>query len=199
MFLAKLLSRLLHPIFIPTITLAIISTKFLNIIILSNQLNIIIIGTVIFTLLFPLLSILYLLFTKRIKSLQIEEKEERILPILFTIIWMLIGYYFLGNILEYAPVVNSIYLGMIATLGITLLITKYWKISLHMAAIGGCFGVFLNLQYIYGGVINYVIFILILSGLLGYSRAILKAHNMRQIYSGFLLGVLILVGFISYL
>ena len=199
MFLAKLLSKLLHPIFIPTITLAIISTKFLNIIILSNQLNIIIIGTVIFTLLFPLLSILYLLFTKRIKSLQIEEKEERILPILFTIIWMLIGYYFLGNILEYAPVVNSIYLGMIATLGITLLITKYWKISLHMAAIGGCFGVFLNLQYIYGGVINYVIFILILSGLLGYSRAILKAHNMRQIYSGFLLGVLILVGFISYL
>ena len=199
MFLAKLLSRLLHPIFIPTITLAIISTKFLNIIILSNQLNIIIIGTVIFTLLFPLLSILYLLFTKRIKSLQIEEKEERILPILFTIIWMLIGYYFLGNILEYAPVVNSIYLGMIATLGITLLITKYWKISLHMAAIGGCFGVFLNLQHIYGGVINYVIFILILSGLLGYSRAILKAHNMRQIYSGFLLGVLILMSFISYL
>ena len=199
MFLAKLLSRLLHPIFIPTITLAIISTKFLNIIILSNQLNIIIIGTVIFTLLFPLLSILYLLFTKRIKSLQIEEKEERILPILFTIIWMLIGYYFLGNILEYAPVVNSIYLGMIATLGITLLITKYWKISLHMAAIGGCFGVFLNLEYIYGGVINYVIFILILSGLLGYSRAILKAHNMRQIYSGFLLGVFMLVSFISYL
>ena len=199
MLLAKLLSRLLHPVFIPTITLAIISTKFLNIIILSNQLNIIIIGTVIFTLLFPLLSILYLLFTKRIKSLQIEEKEERILPILFTIIWMLIGYYFLGNILEYAPVVNSIYLGMIATLGITLLITKYWKISLHMAAIGGCFGVFLNLQYIYGGVINYVIFILILSGLLGYSRAILKAHNMRQIYSGFLLGVLMLVSFVSYL
>ena len=199
MFLAKLLSRLLHPIFVPTITLAIISTKFLNIIILSNQLNIIIIGTVIFTLLFPLLSILYLLFSKRIKSLQIEEKEERILPILFTIIWMLIGYYFLGNILEYAPVVNSIYLGMIATLGITLLITKYWKISLHMAAIGGCFGVFLNLQYIYGGVINYVIFILILSGLLGYSRAILKAHNMRQIYSGFLLGVFMLVSFISYL
>lgn len=199
MFLAKLLSRLLHPIFIPTITLAIISTKFLNIIILSNQLNIIIIGTVIFTLLFPLLSILYLLFTKRIKSLQIEEKEERILPILFTIIWMLIGYYFLGNILEYAPVVNSIYLGMIATLGITLLITKYWKISLHMAAIGGCFGVFLSLQYIYGGVINYVIFILILSGLLGYSRAILKAHNMQQIYSGFLLGVLMLVSFVSYL
>ena len=199
MFLAKLLSRLLHPIFIPTITLAIISTKFLNIIILSNQLNIIIIGTVIFTLLFPLLSILYLLFTKRIKSLQIEEKEERILPILFTIIWMLIGYYFLGNILEYAPVVNSIYLGMVATLGVTLLITKYWKISLHMAAIGGCFGVFLNLEYIYGGVINYVIFILILSGLLGYSRAILKAHNMRQIYSGFLLGVFMLVSFISYL
>ena len=199
MFLAKLLSRLLHPIFIPTITLSIISIKFVNIIILSNQLNIIIISVMIFTLLFPLLSILYLLYTHRIKSLQIEERKERILPIIITIIWMLIGYYFLANILEYAPIIKSIYLGMIATLFITLSITKYWKISLHMAAIGGCFGVFLAIQSRYGGVINYVILILILSGLLGYSRAILKAHNMQQIYSGFCLGVLTMIVFISYL
>jgi len=199
MFLAKLLSRLLHPIFIPTITLSIISIKFVNIIILSNQLDIIIVGVMIFTLLFPLLSILYLLYTDRIKSLQIEERKERILPITITIIWMLIGYYFLANILDYAPRIKTIYLGMIATLFTTLLITKYWKISLHMAAIGGCFGVFLAIQSIYGGVINYVILILMLSGLLGYSRAILKAHNMQQIYSGFCLGVFMMIVFVSYL
>ena len=199
MFLAKLLSRLLHPIFIPTITLSIISIKFVNIIILSNQLDIIIIGVILFTLLFPLLSILYLLYTNRIKSLQIEDRKERILPIIITIIWMLIGYYFLANILDYAPTIKTIYLGMIATLFTTLLITKYWKISLHMAAIGGCFGVFLAIQSIYGGVINYVILILMLSGLLGYSRAILKAHNMQQIYSGFCLGVFMMIVFVSYL
>jgi len=199
MFIAKLLSRLLHPIFIPTITLSIISIKFVNIIILSNQLDIVIVGVIIFTLLFPLLSILYLLYNNRIKSLQIEERKERILPITIVIIWMLIGYYFLANILDYAPIIKTIYLGMIATLFTTLLITKYWKISLHMTAIGGCFGVFLAIQSIYGGVINYVILILILSGLLGYSRAILKAHNMQQIYSGFCLGVFMMIGFVSYL
>ena len=199
MFLAKLLSRLLHPIFIPTITLSIISIKFVNIIILSNQLDIIIIGVMIFTLLFPLLSILYLLYTDRIKSLQIEDRKERILPLTITIIWMLIGYYFLANILDYAPIIKTIYLGMIATLFTTLLITKYWKISLHMAAIGGCFGVFLAIQSIFGGVINYVILILMLSGLLGYSRSVLKAHNMQQIYSGFCLGVFMMTVFISYL
>ena len=199
MFLAKLLSRLLHPIFIPTITLSIISIKFANIIILSNQLDIIIIGVMIFTLLFPLLSILYLLYSNRIKSLQIEDRKERILPITITIIWMLIGYCFLANILDYAPIIKTIYLGMIATLFTTLLITKYWKISLHMAAIGGCFGVFLAIQSTFGGVINYVILILMLSGLLGYSRAILKAHNMQQIYSGFCLGVFMMTVFVSYL
>ena len=199
MFIAKLLSRLLHPIFIPTITLSIISIKFVNIIILSNQLDIVIVGVIIFTLLFPLLSILYLLYNNRIKSLQIEERKERILPITIVIIWMLIGYYFLANILDYAPIIKTIYLGMIATLFTTLLITKYWKISLHMTAIGGCFGVFLAIQSIYGGVINYVILILMLSGLLGYSRSILKAHNMRQIYSGFCLGVFMMIAFISYL
>jgi len=199
MFLAKLLSRLLHPIFIPTITLSIISIKFVNIIILSNQLDIIIIGVMIFTLLFPLLSILYLLYTDRIKSLQIEDRKERILPLTITIIWMLIGYYFLANILDYAPIIKTIYLGMIATLFTTLLITKYWKISLHMAAIGGCFGVFLAIQSIFGGVINYVILILMLSGLLGYSRSVLKAHSMQQIYSGFCLGVFMMTVFVSYL
>jgi len=199
MFIAKLLSRLLHPIFIPTITLSIISIKFVNIIILSNQLDIVIVGVIIFTLLFPLLSILYLLYNNRIKSLQIEERKERILPITIVIIWMLIGYYFLANILDYAPIIKTIYLGMIATLFTTLLITKYWKISLHMTAIGGCFGVFLAIQSIYGGVINYVILILMLSGLLGYSRAILKAHNMQQIYSGFCLGVFMMIVFVSYL
>ena len=199
MFLAKLLSRLLHPIFIPTITLSIISIKFVNIIILSNQLDIVIVGVMIFTLLFPLLSILYLLYTDRIKSLQIEDRKERIIPITITIVWMLIGYYFLANILDYAPIIKTIYLGMIATLFTTLLITKYWKISLHMAAIGGCFGVFLAIQSIFGGVINYVILILMLSGLLGYSRSILKAHNMQQIYSGFCLGVFMMTVFVSYL
>ena len=124
MFLAKLLSRLLHPIFISTITLSIISIKFVNIIILSNQLDIIIVGVMIFTLLFPLLSILYLLYTDRIKSLQIKDRKERILPITITIVWMLIGYYFLANILDYAPIIKTIYLGMIATLFTTLLITK---------------------------------------------------------------------------
>ena len=199
MFLAKLLSRLLHPIFMPTITLSIISIKFVNIIILSNQLDIIIVGVMIFTLLFPLLSILYLLYTDRIKSLLIEDRKERILPITITIVWMLIGYYFLANILDYAPIIKTIYLGMIATLFATLLITKYWKISLHMSAIGGCFGVFLAIQSIFGGVINYVILILMLSGLLGYSRSVLKAHSMQQIYSGFCLGVFMMTVFVSYL
>ena len=70
---------------------------------------------------------------------------------------MLIGYYFLANILIYAPIIKTIYLGMIATLFTTLLITKYWKISLHMAAIGGCFGVFLSIQSIYGEVIDKIL------------------------------------------
>ena len=82
-------------------------------------------------------------------------------------------------------------LGVVLIVVLSTIISKFWKISLHMLGIGGGTGVFLGLQYLFGSLLNIVIVFLLLSGLLGASRIKEKAHNHSQVYVGFLIGVFI--------
>ena len=199
MSLEKIVSILFHPVFVPTITVFLVVKIYSNIIILENQAGIILIGTCVFSLILPLLSVFILLLTKKIDSLEMPKKEERFLPILFGSIWMILGFYFMKEIFSYAPIMKSIYLGAIYVMLIALLITKKWKISLHMLAIGGATGVFIILEFLFGQNLMLLLITILISGILGYSRLSLKAHSLNQIYAGFILGNIIMGLSILYL
>ena len=199
MSLEKIVSILLHPVFVPTITVFLVVKIYSNIIILENQAGIILIGTCVFSLILPLLSVFILLLTKKIESLEMPKKEERFLPILFASIWMILGFYFMKEIFSYAPIMKSIYLGAIYIMLISLLITKKWKISLHMLAIGSATGVFIMLEFLFGQNLMLLLITILISGTLGYSRLNLKAHSLSQIYAGFIVGNIIMGLSILYL
>ena len=199
MSLEKIVSILFHPIFVPTITVFLVVKIYSNIIILENQAGIILIGTCVFSLILPLLSVFILLLTKKIDSLEMPKKEERFLPILFASIWMILGFYFMKEIFSYAPIMKSIYLGAIYIMLIALLITKKWKISLHMLAIGGATGVFIMLEFLFGQNLMLLLITILISGILGFSRLSLKAHSLNQIYAGFIIGNIIMGLSILYL
>ena len=199
MSLEKIVSILFHPVFVPTITVFLVVKIYSNIIILENQAGIILIGTFVFCLILPLLSVFILLLTKKIDSLEMPKKEERFLPILFASIWMILGFYFMKEIFSYAPIMKSIYLGAIYVMLISLLITKKWKISLHMLAIGGATGVFIMLEFLFGQNLMLLLITILISGILGFSRLSLKAHSLNQIYAGFIVGNVIMGLSILYL
>ena len=199
MSLEKTVSILFHPVFVPTITVFLVVKIYSNIIILENQAGIILIGTCVFSLILPLLSVFILLLTKKIDSLEMPKKEERFLPILFASIWMILGFYFMKEIFSYAPIMKSIYLGAIYVILIALLITKKWKISLHMLAIGGATGVFIMLEFLFGQNLMLLLITILISGMLGYSRLSLKAHSLNQIYAGFIVGNIVMGLSILYL
>lgn len=199
MSLEKIVSILFHPVFVPTITVFLVVKIYSNIIILENQAGIILIGTCVFSLILPLLSVFILLFKKKIDSLEMPKKEERFLPILFASIWMILGFYFMKEIFSYAPIMKSIYLGAIYVILIALLITKKWKISLHMLAIGGATGVFIMLGFLFGQNLMLLLITILISGILGYSRLSLKAHSLNQIYAGFIVGNIVMGLSILYL
>ena len=199
MSLEKIVSILFHPVFVPTITVFLVVKIYSNIIILENQAGIILIGTCVFSLILPLLSVFILLLTKKIDSLEMPKKEERFLPILFASIWMILGFYFMKEIFSYAPIMKSIYLGAIYVMLISLLITKKWKISLHMLAIGGATGVFIMLEFLFGQNLMLLLITILISGMLGYSRLSLKAHSLNQIYAGFIVGNIVMGLSILYL
>ena len=86
-------------------------------------------------------------------------------------------------------------LGATVLVLISLLINYLTKISIHMLAMGGLFGTFAGLAIGFHYDLRLLLFLLALAaGLTGFARLKLKAHTEAQVYTGFGLGVLVLMG-----
>jgi hypothetical protein len=156
---------------------------------ISNNL-VLIYGILIFsTIILPLTSIFWLMQKGKVSSLEMSNHKERSLPLFKTVIWMSFGYYLLQNLLFYTPILKAELLGAILIILLASIISKFWKISLHLLGIGGVVGVFIALQIIYGNFLYLLILFILLSGLLGVARIKQKAHNYAQVYAGFIVGL----------
>jgi len=119
-----------------------------------------------------------------------ESQKERIIPYSITIIF----YVFALHMLKQAPLPPIVFNFLVgATLSIisALIINLKWKISAHMIGVGGlvaalfCVSVSLDLY-----ITPFFILSLLVAGLVGSPRLILKAHTPSQVYVGFATGVI---------
>lgn len=139
-------------------------------------------------LLLPLACLPLLRHFRFIRDYNLEDKQERIYPILTVVAFAFLGFWLLGRI-AYTDIVRQLYLVMIVLLSLFSVITLRWKISMHMTAIGGVCGFLLVLGLKYSGdVRSSLMGMLVLAGLLASSRLYLKKHTPWQIYLGFLFG-----------
>jgi hypothetical protein len=156
---------------------------------LSHNL-VLIYGILVFsTMVLPLASIFWLMRKGKVSSLEMSNHKERPLPLFKAVIWMSFGYYLLQNLLFYTPILKAELLGAIIIILIAAIVSKFWKISLHLMGIGGVVGVFIALQVIHGDFLYLLLLFILLSGLLGVARIKQKAHNYAQVYVGFLVGL----------
>ena len=189
MQLSKFISIVLHPIFMPLLALRLTLGILHSIASISQSLNYIY-GVIIWcTIILPLLSVFFLIKTGRVSSLEMSNHKERSLPLFGTVIWMSLGFYMLNHTLIYAPLLKAELFGAILIILFAAIISKFWKISLHLLGIGGVVGIFIALQLTEGGVLHFLLIFILLSGILGVARMVQKSHNHTQIYVGFLLGV----------
>ena len=150
--------------------------------------NYVILVMLVCTILFPLMSILLLKSSKIITSVHMPTKEERRWPLLlgtgfFFLAYMLISYV--------SPVkeLNSITIAGISTMMLCTVVNLLYKLSIHMAAIGGVTG--MMVAYAHQAEINmlYVILGMIFaSGLVGFARLQLSAHSSGQVAAGYAAG-----------
>ena len=68
-----------------------------------------------------------------------------------------------------------------------------------MLGMGGATGVFIALQVLLGGLYQIMLLAFFLSGVVGYARIQKKAHNLEQVYGGFMLGLFWMFIFVIYL
>lgn len=192
--IARLISILFHPLLVPTYAVALLisfpaeyNRNF------PFQASLMLIAFIFLsTFLLPLLLMLILKVMKVVESLEMKTQRERIIPLGM----MAIVFYLVFQMLQQGPqdaVFNLFMLGSTLLVLLSLIINYYQKISIHMVAHGGLNGAFIGYSLLFGIEINWLICLLLgLSGLVGYARLQLRSHTQTEIYTGYLLGAVIM-------
>ena len=195
---SKLLSGFFHPLLMPTIGLFLIFSVSSHIIYISLQVKRIVYVTVfVSSCLLPLSLIPILLALKQIKSIYMKTKSERVWPMFIAGMFFFAGHYFLSHIYAVPVFILKYISATIITIYTSLIITFYWKISIHMVGIGGLAGGMLAFAFMLGLDIHLLMsLIFAVAGFIGVARLYLKAHNPAQVYAGFMLGFVIVFTFV---
>lgn len=144
------------------------------------------------TFIIPAISIGTLRVSNFITDLHLTDRKQRTTPFFFVTCFYGITAYMFYTRLN----INSLIFLIFATTTLLLLtltiITYFWKISIHAAGIGGTIGFILAISLAYP-IPNFAIalaLMVIITGLIAYSRLSLNVHTPLQVYSGVLLGFL---------
>ena len=192
MAISRLISILLHPIFIPVISfyLSIRMVPSLDFTIANYQ-DYLLLILIICTIILPAFCMLFLIKFDVISSLEMTKNQERPFPLLLTGGFLILSLKLTEKLLIFTPVLKKELVGAIIIILLASIISKFWKISLHMLGVGGLIGVLVSLQYLYGGLSSMIIYFMLIAGITAMARIYLKAHNHSQIYVGFIVGFII--------
>jgi len=197
--LSKLLSIVFHPLLMPTLGLFLIFSIGSHITYIPLQVKRLVYITVfVSSCLLPISIIPMLLALKQIKSIYMKSKSERVWPMFIAGLFFFAGYYFLSLVHAVPSFVLKYISATIITIYASLIITFYWKISIHMVGIGGLAGGLLAFAFMLGIDIHLLMSLAFaVAGLVGVARLHIKAHNPAQVYAGFMLGFVMVFTFVS--
>ncbi|MDA9563265.1 hypothetical protein N9R81_01160 [Flavobacteriales bacterium] len=191
--LAHFISVVFHPLFIPLYCVFIIFHSPVYIIYqLPVEAQYATYGIVgVFTFLMPAGSSLILLKMDGISDLNMSRQKERGLPYLMTAIFFSTAYFSLSRVGFPALLTNAI-LGATVSLLLLFISNFTQKTSAHMVGVGGLLALVYAISEIYidGNISLFLFPVILLTGLVAYSRLRLEAHRPIEIYTGLLIGII---------
>ncbi len=182
---ALFFSYLFHPLFLPII----VTYLFFNRLLMTNPaFGWIVYGIIFFnTMLLP-----YLFYRHVRKKNELKPNGEKKIIIL-SLVFNLYCYVLMAAILKYFGVgvyVESFFFSIVVITLTALVVNFFWKISLHLLAMGGVVGFVLSYMFFFNVNILPVFYIvLMVAAMVAASRLALNAHTPAQIYAGFIAGV----------
>jgi len=151
---------------------------------------IIILSVVLFTMIIPAITTFILIKSGTVSDLYIKDRKERTWPYIITFVSYLvcIRFFIWIGIGKWVVLIAS---GTTLTLMLIAIINLWWKISAHMSGMGGlCGSIFAAAFIFHSNPIWLFTSIILLSGVVAWSRLELKAHTLGQVSAGFLVGLL---------
>jgi membrane-associated phospholipid phosphatase len=97
--------------------------------------------------------------------------------------------YYLMQFLRIPHFMASIVMAALIIQVVCGFINQYWKISTHTAAIGGVTGALLAFSFAFSyNPVWWLCIAILLAGVLGTARMILRQHTLAQVVAGFIVG-----------
>ena len=200
---ALVLSGLFHPLLIATymyvLLLAINPFLFGSSGVATPTALLTLIQIFLYTFVIPLVSVLIMLALEMISSVMIEDRTQRIGPLLLVMVLYFWVTYDLTQSNDIPNIFTAYMIGVVAALSLAFVINVADKISLHAVGMGGLVGMLLISLALFGGQglslggvtisLGLVLIVgILLAGLVGSARLVLKAHNGLQVYMGYMVG-----------
>lgn len=192
---SRIISGLAHPMLMPLYAIYLIfhSNTFLDFtpFTLVKAIYMIVFIT---TILLPISCLPLLKSYSLISNYSLTERKDRMIPLALAILSYSLGFYLLMK-LPGTNIFARLQLAGIISLTLLLIISYWWKISLHMAGIGGLCALIFTFSIRFSSSLRTMFMMAILAaGLLAFSRLKLEVHKPTQIYVGFLLGFTVVCG-----
>ena len=157
------------------------------------------------TFFIPIISVLMMKALKLIPSLELKDAQDRIGPFIVTGVFYISTYYLIYRNPNMPVAFKACFLGAVIGLFLAFLITLFSKISLHAVGVGGFLGMILitiQRSELFPFVCNTGVFgmvevslfgllstTILICGIVGTSRLILDAHEPKDLYGGYLVGL----------
>lgn len=188
--LAKMVSLILHPVIMPVLGLLVIfnSGTYLAYLPFDSKKFVFLVVSLC-TIVIPLCLMPFFLYQKLIMNFKTDSRKERYLPLTTAFLFYTVCYI---RVLRFPipPAYHAFILGCTIAVLCALIISLFWKISVHMSGIGGLTGLIVFLIWSQRVNLQFLLILSIISaGLIGFARLQMKAHNPAQVYSGFLAGL----------
>jgi len=145
---------------------------------------------ILFTILFPFLSIFLLRVSGVISNVTMHRPSDRVVPLIVTLVFYFVAYEILISKYNVSPAMKGLLLGSCCAIVLIFLINFFYKVSVHTSAAAILLGVCIALT-MDGTATNILLFVVavLLAVIVGVIRWFLGAHAMGQILLGYLVGI----------
>ena len=185
---ARAISMFFAPFYLPIVGLVVLFTfSYMSIFPWSYKLQVLIM-VYLFTILMPTVAIHLYRRYQGWTFIELGQRERRMVPYILSIVC----YFTCTHVMTQLHIPHFIISIVIAALMVQIvcaLINVWWKISTHMAAIGGVGGaLFAFAEYLGFNPIWWLCLIFLVAGVLGTCRMVLRQHSLSQVIGGFWVG-----------
>lgn len=171
----------------------------------NKGVDILVISVFFLTVFFPIFATFMMKFLGLIKSIKMEEKSDRIAPLVTTGVFYMWLFINVKDNPGIPPSFSFFVLGATIAVFIGLIFNNFIKVSLHTMAVAGMLASLILIKYFYSYSTfvvetfdadyiistNLVLLVVILiAGLVGTSRLLLGDHTSREVFLGYAIGII---------